>query len=104
MPDYTALMQSYQNKLAEQRLLLSQWASAVFTQYDALPDEVKETLPKLPGRSPKELVPALYADPVTPKDAEDYKAQIAVLDNFVAACNQKVSELNASEAVRCKLS
>lgn len=103
MPDYNQLMQGYNTRLAEQRLLMSQWCTTVVSQYKALPDDIKAQLPALPGDSAQTLVPALYADPITPEAARQYTEQIAVLDGFVAACNAKISELNNLEAVRCKL-
>ena len=104
MPDYNSILASYRNKLAEQRLLLNQWVSVVMTQYDKLPEDVRKDLPSLPGSTAKELVPSLFHDPVTAEDEADYPKQIKVLQDFVAACNRKIAEINASEAVRCKLS
>lgn len=83
---------------------MSQWANTVVTQYKALPDDVRAQLPALPGETPTTLCPALYADPITDADALAYREQIKVLEDFVAACNQKIAEINNSEAVRCKLS
>lgn len=89
--------------MAEQRLLLQQWAEVVVKQYDALPEDVKAELPALPGRTAQEMVPALFNDPVTAADEPAYQAQIQVLQEFVNACNQRVEAINASEVVRCKL-
>lgn len=104
MADYAAMMQSYNNKLAEERLLLTQWATTVVSQYDALPDDIKAELPALPGRTAQEMVPALWADTITDAEAQAYQSQIDVLNAFVSACNAKVNSINELEAVRCKLS
>lgn len=103
MTDYNSLLQRYNNKLAENRLLLQQWATTVVTQYDALPDDVKSQLPPLPGRTAQEMVPALFNDPVTAADEPAYVEQIKRLQDFVNACNAQVEAINASEVVRCKL-
>lgn len=103
MIDYNALLQRHQNKLTEQRVLMQQWAGTVISQYRNLPDEVRQSLPPLPGESAQEMVPALFKETVTAQDEQDYIQQMAVLQQFVAACNQKIEEVNASEVVRCKL-
>lgn len=103
MPNYATLLQRYNTQLAEQRLLLQQWTSVAITQYDALPAEVRASLPALTGRTAQELVPALFADPITSKEEAEYKEQIAKLEDFVAACNKKFDALNESEVARCRL-
>lgn len=103
MTDYNALLQRYNSKLTEQRLLLQQWAEVVCKQYEALPADIKARLPVLPGTTAQEMVPALYHDPITAQDEQDYIQQIQQLQNFVNACNQQVEAINASEVVRCKL-
>lgn len=104
MNTYEQIMQKYTTQLAEQRLLLNQWVSNVMTQYNKLPDEIKAQLPPLPGTTATEMVPALFAEPITSVEEAAYTQQIQVLENFVAACNAKIDEINASEAVRCRLS
>ncbi len=103
MTDYNALLNKYNSKLTEQRILLKQWSVTVVGQYDALPDDIKAKLPTLPGRTAEEMVPALFHDPVTAADEDAYRKQIEVLQAFVAACNKQVEAINASEVVRCKL-
>lgn len=103
MTDYNALLQRYNSKLTEQRVLLQQWATVVVQQYDALPDTIKGVLPALPGRTAQEMVPALFHDPITAEDEASYAQQIKTLQDFVTACNMQVDTINASEVVRCKL-
>lgn len=104
MADYAAMMKNYSNRLAEERLLLTQWAATAVSQYDALPDDIKAELPTLPGRTAQEMVPALWAETITDTEAKAYQSQIAALNAFVSACNAKVNSINQLEAVRCKLS
>lgn len=104
MTDYNALLQRYNNKLTEQRMLMKQWAEVVVGQYDKLPEDIRAKLPALPGRTAPEMVPALFHDPVTAEDEAAYVQQISALQSFVDACNQQVEAINASEVVRCKLS
>lgn len=103
MTDYNALLQRYNSKLTEQRMLLKQWADVVIKQYDALPATIRSSLPPLPGRTAQEMVPALFHDPITAEDEVAYAQQIKALQDFVTACNLQVDNINASEVVRCKL-
>ncbi len=103
MTDYTALLNRYNNKLTEQRVLMKQWAETVVAQYSKLPDDIKAKLPPLPGQTAEEMVPALFHDPVTAEDEQAYVQQVQVLQAFVTACNQQVEAINMSEVVRCKL-
>lgn len=103
MTDYNALLQRYNSKLTEQRVLLQQWAQVVVAQYNALPENIRNLLPPLPGNTAQEMVPALYHDPITAEDEAAYPQQIKALQDFVDACNMQVDTINASEVVRCKL-
>lgn len=104
MSKYDELVAKWSNSLAEKRLLMSQWAQTVVTQYEALPQEVKDELPPIPGHNAQEMIPALYAGTITKEEVAAFDTQYKVLQDFVDACNAKVEALNQSEAVRCKLS
>lgn len=104
MSKYDDLVAKWTTSLTEKRLLMNQWASAAVKQYDSLPQDVRDRLPALPGRTAQEMVPALYAGTITQAEVEAYKVQYDALERFVAACNAEVERLNQSEAVRCKLS
>ena len=103
MTDYQALLGRYQAKLAEQRLLMTQWVQQTVSQYNALPEEVRSRLPALEGSTAEELVPALYAETITAATEAEYKAQIGKLQQFVTECNKLLTEYNNSESVRCLL-
>lgn len=104
MTNYDALVSKWTGSLAQNRLLMTQWATTTVAQYDALPDDVKAKLPPLPGRTAQEMVPALFAENITQAEVDAYEKQYAALVQFVTACNAEVERLNQSEAVRCRLS
>lgn len=77
---------------AEDRLRVAQWCEILTKAYDSVTDDVRASLPPLPGRTAQEMVPALFADRF---DENAYLEQKAVLLCIQDAINQRAARFYA---------
>lgn len=95
------LIEGRKRQFIEQRLLTAQWCASLVQHYNNATSDVREKLPPLPGTTPEQMLPSLFADDSGTFDVERYTQEAAVLRNIQAEMNKLFLSFS-EEAMRCK--
>lgn len=77
-----ALEAKRRQRFIEERLLLSQWCDKLVAHYNSMTPDFQEKVPPLPGTTPEELLPSIFATDPLHVDWEQYEREVAVLKNL----------------------
>lgn len=94
------LLEQRNRMFIEDRLLVSQWCANLVQHYNDATEDVRATLPPLPGVTAEEMLPSLFVNDPCDLDVEQYKKEASVLVHIQQEMNTRYLALN-QEALKC---
>lgn len=91
------LLRERQDKFVERRTVIENEVNQFLKSLESLDHVYKQQLQVIDGRTAKDVLPALWAEPFV---QETYDAQKAELDKYIASVQAVCDQLN-EEALRC---